>query len=92
MLGATFREVNDQEKRELDISYGLKVTNVSGGMMKGRINKGFIILNVNRKPMKSVSDLQAEVKAVSRSDEPVLQIKGIQPSGRVDYVSVPINN
>ena len=92
VLGATFREVNDQAKRELDISYGLKVTNVSGGMMKGRINKGFIILNVNRKPMKSVSDLQAEVKAVSRSDEPVLQIKGIQPSGRVDYVSVPINN
>ncbi|RRD02994.1 Do family serine endopeptidase [Prevotella sp. OH937_COT-195] len=92
VLGATFREVNDQEKRELEISYGLKVTNVTGGMMKGRVNKGFIILNVNKKPMKSLRDLQMEVKAVSKSDEPVLHIKGIQPSGRIDYISVPINN
>ena len=92
VLGATFREVNDQEKRELEISYGLKVINITGGVMKGRINKGFIILNVNKKPMKSVSDLQKEVKAVSKSDEPVLQIKGIQPSGRIDYIAVPLNN
>lgn len=92
VLGATFREVNDQEKRELEISYGLKVVNITGGVMKGRINKGFIILNVNKKPMKSVSDLQKEVKAASKSDEPVLQIKGIQPSGRIDYIAVPLNN
>ena len=71
VLGATFREVNDQEKRELEISYGLKVVNITGGVMKGRINKGFIILNVNKKPMKSVSDLQKEVKAASKSDDPV---------------------
>ena len=92
VLGATFREVNDQEKRELEISYGLKVVNITGGVMKGRINKGFIILNVNKKPMKSVSDLQKEVKAASKSDDPVLQIKGIQPSGRIDYIAVPLNN
>ena len=92
VLGATSREVNDQEKRELEISYGLKVVNITGGVMKGRINKGFIILNVNKKPMKSVSDLQKEVKAASKSDEPVLQIKGIQPSGRIDYIAVPLNN
>ncbi|MDD7318682.1 MAG: Do family serine endopeptidase [Prevotella sp.] len=91
VLGAMFREVNEQEKRELEISYGLKVTNVTGGVMKGRINKGFIILSVNKKPMNSVSDLQKEVKAVSKSDEPVLQIKGIQPSGRIDYIAVPLD-
>ena len=90
VLGANFREVNDQEKRQLEINYGLKVTNVTGGAMKGRINKGFVILNVNNKPMKSVSDLQAVVKEASQSKDQVLYIKGIQPSGKIDYVAVPL--
>ena len=92
VLGANFREVNDQEKRQLEINYGLKVTNVTGGAMKGRINKGFIILNVNNKPMKSVSDLQAVVKEASQSKDQVLYIKGIQPSGKIDYVAVPLGD
>jgi Do/DeqQ family serine protease len=92
VLGANFREVNDQEKRQLEINYGLKVTNVTGGAMKGRINKGFIILNVNNKPMKSVSDLQAVVKEANQSKDQVLYIKGIQPSGKIDYVAVPLGD
>ena len=92
VLGANFREVNDQEKRQLEINYGLKVTNVTGGAMKGRINKGFIILNVNNKPMKSVSDLQAVVKEASQSKDQVLYIKGIQPSVKIDYVAVPLGD
>lgn len=90
VLGANFREVNEQEKRQLEINYGLKVTNVSGGAMKGRINKGFIILNVNNKPMRSVSDLQAAVKEATQTKDQVLYIKGIQPSGKIDYVAVPL--
>ena len=92
VLGANFGEVDDQEKRQLEINYGLKVTNVTGGAMKGRINKGFIILNVNNKPMKSVSDLQAVVKEASQSKDQVLYIKGIQPSGKIDYVAVPLGD
>lgn len=90
VLGANFREVNEQEKRQLEINYGLKVTNVTGGAMKGRVNKGFVILNVNNKPMKSISDLQAVVKEASQSKDQVLYIKGIQPSGKIDYVAVPL--
>lgn len=91
VLGAQIREVNEREKEELDIKYGLKVTKINGGKFKERgIPVGFIIQTVNEEPMKELSDLSDVVKAANKSKDPVLYIKGIYPSGKKEYFTVPL--
>ena len=83
ILGAAFKPVSTELKRQLNLGYGLEVTGVSTGKMKDAgICKGFIILKVNGKSMKTVDDLEAELKAATQSPEQVLFITGMFPSGK----------
>jgi Do/DeqQ family serine protease len=92
VLGANIREVNAEEKKQLEINYGLKVTKVGNGLLKkARISDGFIILNANDEPMRTVSDLQEAVKEASTSKDPVLYIKGIYPTGKKAYFVVELD-
>ena len=91
VLGAQIREVNDAEKADLDIKYGLKITKINSGKFKERgIPVGFIIQTVNESQMKELSDLSNAVKAANKSKDPVLYIKGIYPSGKKEYFTVPL--
>ena len=92
MLGAVIREVNEKEKADLDIKYGLKVTKVNNGKFRERgIPVGFVIQTVNEEPMKELSDLNDAVKAANKSKDPVLYIKGLYPSGKKEYFTVPLD-
>ncbi|NMA74265.1 MAG: Do family serine endopeptidase [Bacteroidales bacterium] len=91
LLGAGFAELSDKQKKELNLGYGLEVTGVtSGKMADAGIRKGFIILRVNDKPMRKVSDLEAEMRAASKSTNPVLFITGIFPSGKRAFYAVDL--
>lgn len=91
VLGANFREINDETKKRLNTSYGLEVLKVNNGAMKDAgINKGFIIQNVNDQPMKTIEDLQKAVKDASTSREPVLFIQGLYPTGKKGYFAVQL--
>ena len=91
VLGAVIREVNESEKADLDIKYGLKVTKVNSGKFRERgIPVGFVIQTVNEETMKTLSDLNEVVKAANKSKDPVLYIKGMYPSGKKEYFSVPL--
>ena len=93
VLGANFREITDETKRQLGISYGLEVIKVNSGAMKeAGINRGFVIQNVNNQPIKSLDQLQKIVKEASTSKEPVLYIQGIYPTGRKAYYAVALVN
>lgn len=92
VLGASFRPVTEQQKKEFDLTYGLEVTKVEKGAIKsGGIEQGFIMLYANDTPLKSLSDLQELVKSASTSQDPVLIIKGIWPSGKRDYKVVKVS-
>ena len=91
VLGGTFRPVNDQEKKDMNISYGLMVTKIGNGAMKdAAVYKGFIILQANDTPMKTINDLQKVVKEASTSKDPVLYLKGISPTGKKAYFAVTL--
>lgn len=93
VLGANIREVNAEEKKQLEINYGLKVTKVgNGALRKARITDGFIILNANDEPMRTVADLQEAVKSASTSSDPVLYIKGIYSTGKKAYFVVELSD
>ena len=83
ILGAAFREVPADLKKQLNLGYGLEVTGVNGGKMGAAgIRKGFIILKVNNQQMRKVSDLEDVLKAASKSPDQVLFITGMFPSGK----------
>lgn len=92
VLGGTFRPVTEQEKKDMNISYGLTVTKVANGALKdAAVYKGFIILQANDAPMKTLNDLQKAVKDASTSKDPVLILKGISPTGKKAYFAVMLD-
>lgn len=83
ILGAAFRELPADAKRQLGLSYGVEVTGVHGGKMgDAGIRKGFIILKANGTPIRSVADLEEVLREATKSPEQVLFITGIFPSGK----------
>ena len=80
ILGAAFKELPDDLKRQLNLGYGLQVTGVtSGKMADAGVRKGFIILKANDQPMRKVSDL-----------EEVIFLTGVFPSGKRGYYAVDL--
>ena len=83
LLGAAFKELPDDLKRQLNLGYGLQVTGVTDGKMKDAgIRKGVILLKANNEPLRKVTDLEDVLKTASQSPEQVLFITGIMPSGK----------
>ena len=83
ILGAAFRAVPDELKRQLNLGYGVQVTGVSDGRMADSgIRRGFIILKANGKQLRTVEDLEDVMKAASQSPDQVLFMTGVYPSGK----------
>ena len=93
ILGGNFKEITDDQKRQLNISSGLEVIRVNNGALKDAgVAKGFIIQKVNEQIIKSTEDLQKAVKEASTSKDPVLYIQGIYPTGKKAYFAVVVGN
>lgn len=83
ILGAAFRPVPDDLKKQLNLGYGLQVTGVSNGKMADAgIRKGFIILKANGTMLKTVDDLNNVMKAAVKSPDQVLFLTGVFSSGK----------
>ena len=91
VLGGSFKPVNDEQKKQLNITYGLEVIKVNNGKLKDSgVPKGFIIQKVNDEPMKTIDDLQKAVKTASASKDQVLYMQGVYPTGKKAYFAVPL--
>ena len=91
ILGAAFKELPDDLKKQLNLGYGLQVTGVtSGKMADAGVRKGFIILKANDQPMRKVSDLEEAMKAAVKSPNQVLFLTGVFPSGKRGYYAVDL--
>ncbi len=83
VFGATFEDLTTAEKKELNISYGVKVTNVMAGkFLSAGIRPGYVILKINDKPVRNAK----EVKDILSSVHGGVYIEGIYPeSGMKAY-------
>lgn len=82
VLGAEFEEVSNSERRDLDIEYGIKVTNIKNGKLKDAgLEEGFIITNVNKKPIYEVNDFKREIGNARGG----ILVEGIYPNGELAY-------
>jgi Do/DeqQ family serine protease len=83
--GATFEPLTDSDKRKFNVDYGFKVISVGTGKLKtAGINSGFILLTVDRKPMRSVQELKQSLASNSGG----VLIEGIYSNGLRAYYGI----
>ena len=86
ILGATFQALSDTQKKELDISDGVEVSEVSRGgkVAEAGIRRGFIITTVNDRRISTSDDINEIVDSIleSRSEDKWLFVRGFYPNDR----------
>ncbi len=93
-LGGEFEEVSNELKQRLGIDYGLQIKRLEKGKLQAAgLQKGFIILKANNRPIRTLTDLQEVYEAAMLAPEKdkVVFIAGLTPSGRVAYYAVNLN-
>lgn len=82
MLGATFEEVNDDTKAKLSLKWGVKISKLeSGKLQNAGIKEGFIITQIDKKPIYSIKDIESLLK----NKQGGVLIEGVYPNGLKAY-------
>lgn len=82
MLGATFEEPSKDEIARLRLKNGLKITELSDGVLKrAGIKEGFIVTKIDGRIINSLSDIEAALNGKSGG----LLMEGIYPNGMKAY-------
>lgn len=92
-LGCAFKPVSDKVKAQLHISGGVQVVGLKDGKFKSAgITEGFIILDINNISVKTQKDVEAIYNEIMRGSSPnkVMFITGVYPTGKRDYMAVPL--
>jgi len=83
--GATFEPLAEAEKRKFRLNYGFQVTHLNGGKLRDAgIREGFILLGIDREPIRSLTELK---KALSGRSGGVL-LEGLYPNGLKAYYGI----
>ena len=95
ILGASFKDLPAENKRQVGVNYGVEVTDIKNGKIKNvGIKEGFTILTVNDNRIDSTTSLTKLVETILKQDpdERVLYIKGLYPNDRVRFFAIDLND
>ncbi|MCF6365806.1 MAG: Do family serine endopeptidase [Bacteroidales bacterium] len=82
VLGASFTEISDSQKKDLNIESGVVVTDLQAGkLMRAGVKEGFIITHINRDPVDSPKEIEDILKNIHGG----VYIQGIYPNGEIAY-------
>jgi serine protease Do len=85
ILGATFKIITQKEMESLKITHGLKIVSLTNGSLKNAgIREGFVIMYIDKEPVKSIDDL----KYIMENKKGGTLIEGIYPNGQKAYYGV----
>ena len=85
--GATFQALSPNEKTKYRVDFGFKIITLNDGKLKNAgISTGFILLTVDRKPLRTMQDLK---EALTNRQGGIL-IEGIYPNGLRAYYGIGI--
>ncbi len=88
VLGSEMETVTDQDKQRLRINRGLKVAKIgTGKLMEAGVSEGFIITDVNKRPVYEVNEFR---RIVSSARGGIL-IEGVYPNGETAYYVFGVN-
>lgn len=89
VLGAEFESVDDNVKRDLNIDYGIIIKDLKKGKLRDAgLEEGFIITNVNKKPIYDVNDFKREIGNARGG----ILVEGVYPDGESAYYVFGLNN
>lgn len=81
-LGASLVPASNELKQKLGIKYGVEITSLkSGKLMKAGVREGFVITQINNKPVNNVDD----IKAILSGTKGGVYIEGIYPDRTIAY-------
>lgn len=94
-LGAKFAAVDENTARSLEIRGGVSVTDIDADGLFGKagVRENFIILAVNGNRITEPDQLKAicrQLSAPSATQDRVLFLSGLYPSGKAAYYAVPL--
>ena len=90
-LGAEFKELTESQKKSLNMTYGVQVSQIkSGYLQEAGVPENFIILKINNQNIKSVKDIENIFKSAQQSDEQTLWIWGKTPAGKAMSFAVQV--
>jgi S1-C subfamily serine protease len=82
VLGASLETASEDLKEKLGIKYGVRVISLkSGKLMKAGVREGFVITQINNKPVTSVEDIKELVSKTQGG----IYIEGIYPDKTIAY-------
>jgi serine protease Do len=82
IYGAQFEVLSELDKSEMNIDHGIKTVKIGEGKLKNAgLIKGFVITDVNKKPVYEVDDFK---RIVSNASGGIL-VEGVLPSGEPAY-------
>ena len=86
-LGATFQELNDKEKKDLNLDGGVKVSKLQLGKLRSEteMREGFVITKVDGKSIRSVKEL-TQMLEKKRGSEDGVMLQGVYPDYPGKYV------
>ncbi|MDE6696298.1 MAG: Do family serine endopeptidase [Muribaculaceae bacterium] len=91
-VGCAFMKLNSDTLKELGISNGVKVTGLKNGPFKNAgVKEGFIIIEINDRPVKSSEDVENIYNRIMKDDsneDKVMVLKGIYTNGKKGYYAV----
>jgi len=78
ILGAKLTQIDDDEKKNLGIKYGVKIAELRSGKLRAEgVREGFIITQINNKPVYSVEDVEKIINSLKGG----VYIEGVYPNG-----------
>ena len=91
-IGCAFMKMNKESLDKLGVSNGVKVTGLKSGPFRNAgVKDGFVIIEINDRPVKSSEDVEAIYNQIMRDDnneDKVMILKGIYPTGKKGYYAV----
>lgn len=92
-VGAAFKKLTEEQKKQYGVSYGVEVAGVDDGgkFKKEGISKGFIIMKINNASVSSPDEVEQIIDTVSKSQDKGLFVSGFYPNGRTKYYAIDLN-
>jgi len=92
ILGAAFKELSSDLKKQLGISNGVQVAGITKGKFQtAGIRKDFIILKINDQPVRSQEDVEGITGRILSSDQQAMFIAGLYPNGKMTYYDIDLS-
>jgi Do/DeqQ family serine protease len=94
-LGCAFTELSDKEKKDYNISHGVKVAGLTAGKFKSNgIKNGIIITHINQQAVDSQDDVEQIYNQIMRSqdEDKVMVITGLTQTGKKVYYAVDLSD